>query len=273
MPNELCPIALARSLELTAPGFIVTVYGDMVLPRGEVLSMASLIDICARVGFGENQVRTAVSRLVAAGQLTGERQGRRSFYRLADTARAQFVQATTLLYASDPKPYAWMLLAFDEVSDDLRRAYHMAHVGGACWLAPDWGKVPPSSRLIMRSTDAPGLAGFWDLAPLEARYDRMIEGFSPLQRLISDVAEPLVLRLLLVHAYRGALLRDPQLPASQLPAEWSGARARALFRELYVQLSALAEAQIPRFDGADGALPARTEESTMQINGLMDFYK
>lgn len=74
---------LTAWLTVTAASFIVAVYGDVVVPRGEVLWMGSLIGICARIGISENLVRTATSRLVAAGRLEGERAGRRSFYRLA----------------------------------------------------------------------------------------------------------------------------------------------------------------------------------------------
>ena len=62
---------LLEDLRLTAASFIVTIYGDVALPRGEVLWMGSLIGVCARVGISENLVRTAVSRLVAAGRLEG----------------------------------------------------------------------------------------------------------------------------------------------------------------------------------------------------------
>lgn len=64
--------AIARLLagvELRSAPFIVTIYGDVVVPRGGVLWTGTLIDICARVGINESLVRTAVSRLVAAGSL------------------------------------------------------------------------------------------------------------------------------------------------------------------------------------------------------------
>ena len=67
---------------LRAASFIVTIYGDVVEPRGGLLWMGTLIEVCARAGISETRVRTAVSRLVAAGRLEGTREGRRSFYRL-----------------------------------------------------------------------------------------------------------------------------------------------------------------------------------------------
>ena len=268
MQTPPCPLALARALELTAPGFIITVYGDVVVPRGEVLWMGSLLDICARVGFGENQVRTAVSRLVASGRLSGERQGRRSFYRLADAARAEFGRATALLYAAAPPPQGWLLLALDEVPDDLRRAHHLAPVGGACWLAPDRGALPPGARVVMRvrdDRDVPGIAAFWDLDAVAARYDRMIAWLGPVAAGDPAPGDALTLRLLLVHAYRAAVLRDPFLPPALLPGDWSGAQARALFRDLYLRLTPDAEAGIAQLQDATGPLPTRTPDSMGRI--------
>ena len=41
------------------------------------------------------------------------------------------------------------------------------------------------------------------------------------------------MRTLLIHAYRRALLRDPQLPPALLPLDWPGAAAFALCRDFY----------------------------------------
>ena len=78
---------------LRANGFIITVYGDVAEPRGGRLWMATLIEICGSVGISETLLRTAVSRLVAAGRLEGARVGRRSSYRLTEAARREFAEA------------------------------------------------------------------------------------------------------------------------------------------------------------------------------------
>jgi PaaX-like protein len=54
-----------------ATGFIVTVCGDVVVPRRGVLWMGTLVRICAGLGLSEGLVRTAMSRLVAGGRLGG----------------------------------------------------------------------------------------------------------------------------------------------------------------------------------------------------------
>ena len=147
----------------------------------------------------------------------------------------------------------------------------LAPVGGACWLAPDRGALPPGARVVMRARgdqDVPGIAAFWDLEAVAVRYDRMIACLGPVA--VGDVApdDALTLRLLLVHAYRGAVLRDPFLPPALLPADWSGTRARALFRDLYLRMTPPAEAEIALLQDAEGPLARQTVESINRINML-----
>lgn len=280
MGQSTLAATLTQGLSLTAASFIVTVYGDVVVPRGGMLWMGSLIGICRRIGISENLVRTAVSRLVAAGRLEGERAGRRSFYRLAPAAQAEFAEAARLLYAPRPNLRGWLVLAAADLPDEIQRRFHITRMGGEVWLAPDLGEVPPGTDLVLRTEGNdlarhPGLARFWDLSGLQSRYDAMIARFSPLADTLRKQGEPpaadaLTARLLLVHVYRGALLRDPFLPEGAMPQGWSGEAARALFRRLYLDLSPAAEAEIARtLEDITGGLPARTAESESRIKGLM----
>ncbi len=97
----------------------------------------------------------------------------------------------------------------------------------------------------------------WDLAPHAAAYRALIGHFAPLETCApGDGAQALAARLLLVHAWRHALLRDPRLPPEALPADWPGHAARDLFHRLYAALSPLADSHIGRrFEGAQGLLP------------------
>ncbi len=270
---------LRQDLPMTAASFIVTVYGDAVAPRGEVLWMGSLIVVCDRVGIRENLVRTAVSRLVMADRLVGQRIGRRSFYRLAPAARTEFAEAARLLYAPRLRPSGWLILAADSFPEEIQRRYHLAPMGGDVWICPDWGDLPPKAQLLLRScgndpTLHPGLARFWDLEALARRYDAIVARFSPLAHLLRSgmhlaPADALTARLLLVHAYRGALLRDPLLPPGILPEDWSGTEAKSLFREIYQAISSSAQAGIAQaMEDEDGPLPASTPESDILLKGL-----
>src|SRR5690625_4764378 len=94
---------------ISAASFIVTLYGDVVEPRGGVLWMGSMIQAAQALGITENQVRTAVSRLVRAGQFQGERIGRRSYYRLTAAARDEFNDAAEVIYALKSQ-HRWQLV-------------------------------------------------------------------------------------------------------------------------------------------------------------------
>ena len=156
-----------------AAGFIVTIYGDVVEPRGGVLWMGNLIEICQAVGINESLVRTAVSRLVSAGQLLGERGGRRSFYRLTDEARVEFLQAAKTLFDPAPAPERWIILPRPEAEQEavlLRQGFTAA---GAFLIGPDRGREFKFPGPVFRAEAVDGfeeLCGFaakyWDLEPL-----------------------------------------------------------------------------------------------------------
>jgi phenylacetic acid degradation operon negative regulatory protein len=85
---------------LRAGSFIVTVYGDVILPRGGSVWIGNVIATCAQVGINESQSRTAISRLVEAGRLIGVRAGRRSFYRLTKDAALEFAAAARAIHGA-----------------------------------------------------------------------------------------------------------------------------------------------------------------------------
>ena len=268
--------AVMDGMELRAAAFIVTVYGDVVLPRGGVLWTGTLIDICGRVGISESLVRTAVSRLVAAQRLRGERAGRRSYYRLDVSARIEFEQAATLLFAADAPARGWQILHVPDLTPEAARRMRMGHMGGQVFIRPDRGQPPPPGALVFHASDTDGphqVARYWDLTAIDAAYGDMLARFGPLEAATRDEALPeaasLVARLLLVHAYRHVLLRDPRLPPAALPTDWKGQAARALFRALYLRLSPAAERHVgDMFLGEEGRLPARTAASDARLLGL-----
>ena len=71
-----------------------------------------------------------------------------------------------------------------------------------------------------------------------------------------DPATACMLRLLLIHEYRRLMLRDPDLPAQLLPADWPGQAARMLCKEIYRRLLAPSEQHLDElFQLADGTTP------------------
>lgn len=259
--------AIAEALPLRAAGFIVTLYGDAVVPRGGEVWIGTIIETCAMVGISETLVRTAVSRLVAAGQLEGWRRGRRSFYRLSDAARAEYEAAARIIYGpAEPGPGRWRFLHLPEAGGEAlmagleRQGY--ARLRPLLAVGPARGPVPRGCLSFEAEPEGPLLVEFaatsWDLAPHAAAYAAFRARFAPLDGLVPATgAEALAARLLLVHAWRQALLRDPRLPVAALPVDWPGRAARDLFHRLYAALSPAADSHIgARFEGAQGYLSA-----------------
>lgn len=276
----------AESRPLRAGSFIVTVYGDAVVPRSGELALASLIRVVEPFGISETLVRTAVSRLVQDGWLEGTRIGRRSFYRLTPTGTERFADATRRIYHGPPRPWGGeltLVLVPDAgaAREAIRRELHWIGFGslGAGMLfhpAPDMealrhalaasgfagealvtiGRADSNGALLRRLA-----ADAWPLDDLAARYRGFTEAFAAVgERLAAGDAlargPALSLRLLLVHEFRKAVLRDPLLPPDFLPEAWPGTAAHALAAAIYRQLARPAEQALDAVgEAAGGPLP------------------
>lgn len=269
---------------LKAAGFIVTIYGDVVEPRGGVVWTGNLIETCADVGISETLVRTAVSRLVAAGQLLGEREGRRSFYRLAAPARKEFAAAARLLFGPTETPDWHFVQLTDDAPDEAMQALERAgHARLGPRLAVGARPMPhlKQSAVVFRADVVSGeadlgafAADHWDLALHARAYRAFINRFKRLAAWFADgtklsAAESLAARLVLVHQFRLVVLRDPRLPQAALPADWPGEEARRIFSDLYLRLSPQADLHVSqKFVTADGALPETSEATARRLSLL-----
>jgi phenylacetic acid degradation operon negative regulatory protein len=271
-PRQITVAALVEPGELRAAGFIVTLYGDVVEPRGGLLWMGALVEVCGLVGISETRVRTAVSRLVAAGRLEGAREGRRSYYRLTEAARREFAAAAALVFDPPPRPAGWLIAEGEPGAG-------FAPLGSGLVIGPDAG-IPPGPALVFAATWRQGRAALhrfaeerWELSAQAAAYADFLARFAPLAASRAD--EPVdeeasfIARTLLVHAFRGVVLSDPRLPAEALPRDWPEERARDLFARLYGRLSPAADSFVSRvFASLDGPLPAATEATRRRLEVL-----
>jgi phenylacetic acid degradation operon negative regulatory protein len=247
---------LLEAFPVSAGAFVVTLYGDVVAPRGGEVWTGNVVETCAAVGIAETRVRTAVSRLVAAGRIEGTKLGRRSYYRLTPEAEREFAQAARLIYAPvrPPPMRGWHLVALPAALDRDAAAARLARLRfgfpqPGLALLPNRGEPLPSlpgCRFAATTHDHLGdlVGDAWPLEALAARMRRFVDGFARLGGRRLAPAEAVGLRLLLVHGFREIALSDPLLPPELLPAGWPGPDARALFARLYLALSPAADAAI-----------------------------
>ena len=114
----------------------------------------------------------------------------------------------------------------------------------------------------------------WNLDEIDARYAEFVTRFRPLIKALSGKNQireksAFLVRTLLIQEYRTVLLRDPLLPAELLPADWHGAAAYQLCRNLYRLVHRDADAYIDAaMETADGPLPPPTAEFMQRFGGL-----
>ncbi|QDL91934.1 PaaX family transcriptional regulator [Paroceanicella profunda] len=272
---------ILETFPVSAGAFIVTLYGDVVAPRGGELWMGNIVEACRAVQISESRVRTAVSRLVASERIAGEKHGRKSYYRLTEAANREFTHAARLIYS---RPRAeplrgWHLVALPQgagrealVHKLSRLRFGMAQPHLA--ILPDRGEpLPPLGAIHFRATTTDDLTELarsaWQLDALAGRIDRFVEGFSPLEGCSFPPAEALGLRLLLVHIFRDIALSDPALPLGMLPDTWQSPAARALFARLYLALTPDADAAVAAsFVDRNGTLTADPTRIARRIADL-----
>ena len=276
--------ALLIDLPIKAASFIVTIYGDVIEPRGGVVWIGNLIETCKNIGITEKLVRTAVSRLVAAGQLAGEREGRRSFYRLTNAAQAEFVEAAGLFYGPEPA-VRWQFVLIngpspEEVMQGLERE-GFARLSPRLAVGTHPAPTLPGRVIVFDAqlaTENGALREFaeeaWNLPRFAEAYREFLARFGAFSRRIGDCAalpafDCLIARLLLVHQYRLIMLREPHLPKSALPDNWPGEQARRLFADLYLLLSKKADGYVGRhFINEAGKLQETTPASQDRLDHL-----
>lgn len=270
--NDFSFGSLRMTHPLRAGSFIVTLLGDVVAPRGGEVWMGDIISFCATFGLSETLIRTAMSRLVAAGQVQGLRQGRRSYYALTQTARDEYATAAHVIYSHDHNR-TWRVLCFPDGQAVARVAAlqdtGLIALSDLMAIGPARGEIP--AQAIAITAEAEGSidlmramgAQLWPLSELVAEYGDFLDFAAQMDSLSPITAsDALGLRVLLVHAFRHIVLRDPRLPAPALPDDWVGHAAQAAFARIYLDLSKTADSLVAtQFASASGPLPRSTAET------------
>jgi phenylacetic acid degradation operon negative regulatory protein len=287
-----------RQRPIRGGSLLITIFGDSIAPRGGAITLGSLIGLAQPFGLTERLVRTSVARLARDGWLEARREGRRSEYRLTPTGEDRFAEATRRIYGEIPDSWdgQWTLLILPpppnggrrrDIRDDLRWL-GFGQVSPGVFAHPNWsveqaraglkGLDGAGGALLLKSssdgneTDRRLVTAGWDLGDLTRRYRRFVDTFMPVLEAVMPSLNgeaAFVIRTLLIHEYRKVHLRDPLLPPALLPADWVGAAAYDLSRQLYSLMFPAAESYLSTSASTMTApLPAANRAAYARFGGL-----
>lgn len=246
---------------VSARGLLFTVLGEFVLPAGGSAWTSAFIQTFARLGVEEKAIRQALARTGADGWIKPERHGRRTRWLLTPAGTRLLTEGTERIYEFAGSQRDWdgsWLLVLARVPESDRPARHLlrTRLGWAGLGSPAPGvwitthtermaevddvlrQVGVTDRQIFAGEHRGGgdlgnlVAQAWDLPAIEKEYEEFIAEFAA-----SSAQDPMIRLTELVHAWRRFPSIDPGLPASLLPARWSGARAAKLFAARHAKWS------------------------------------
>ena len=202
---------------------------------------SELLALTAGFGIKESELRVALTRMVAAGDLVRSADG----YRLADRLLARPRRQDDAL---DPHTTdwdgRWITCVVTDVGADartraaLRTALQQARFGElreGVWLRPDnlrdtWVPEKRVRVLVCRDDDPVGLAArLWDLPGWARAGDRLLREMSR--------ARGIPARFAVAAAMVRHLLTDPVLPPELLPARWPGKALRETYTDFAAEMA------------------------------------
>jgi phenylacetic acid degradation operon negative regulatory protein len=288
-----------RQRPLRGGSLIVTMFGDSIMPRGGAVTLGSLIALAAPFGLNERLVRTATARLAKEEWLEGHRAGKRSEYHLSRDGRERFAEATRRIYSAPDTPWSgrWTLVVLPPMRAAERKELRedliwrgFGELSSTAFAHPELDSrslraqgrpLGPLSKIIifdanLAHDDAPQrlVSLGWDLEDLSLRYRRFVKRFERVLKALHGLraldAQPcFIVRTLLIHEYRRLHLRDPLLPARLLKADWPGAQAAALCRDIYARVFAASEVHLSRVAAQlAGPLPAPDASVMQRFGGI-----
>lgn len=270
---QQCIEYIINAQNLKGTSLIATIYGDSVLHRGGSMSLGSLITMMALFGFNERAVRTAIFRLVKKNWLSSEKLGRVSYYKITPTSHQLYLQAEKRIYSNQLQEWdgSWCLVLLDNLSTK-KRAILKKELG---WLG--YASISTNVMAYPRSQDT-GLTNLltqynttddvvvfnsqvtplafsmnsqklleksWNIDAIRVNYTNYLDNFREIASLLSQyeptVQQAFQIRTLLIHHYRRAILKDPDLPLELLPIDWPFVHACNLTANIYKTTYELAD--------------------------------
>jgi phenylacetic acid degradation operon negative regulatory protein len=254
---------------MQARSALFDLYGDYLRPRGGRAPVAALVRLLAPLGIAPPAVRTAVSRMVRQGWLHPLRLVSGPGYLLTPKAARRLDEAAARIYRTGRSGwdgrFDLILLHGGLGKRDANRLAFLGYgaLGDHAWVAPrsadevdtvlDEAGVGYERFSAAHAAGSPGAAEVvgqaWDLAELARSYETFMADLRPTVTAVttrSSDEQAYAARFQLVHTWRSFLFRDPQLPASLLPARWPGAIAAGFFDRHAARLRPAADRYVER---------------------------
>lgn len=255
--NEISP--KAKSL-------IITFFGDTVFPYGGTIWLGSLVKFMEEFDISEKLTRTSIFRLTKEGWLSSKKFGRESYYSLSDLAIDRFIKAHYSVYAYDEqeKDRDWLVLFTNGVKADketelakVLKKEGFANTAKHVHMHPHYKMEYMQDILIKHElqNDVLLIKGpiempmnkemlkdmihtYWDMNDVEQRYQNFITKFRRVFSLKTPIDEftdkqCFMLRVMLIHEYRRALLFDPKLGNDLVSIDWLGKASSSLVESIY----------------------------------------
>ncbi|QKW14349.1 PaaX family transcriptional regulator C-terminal domain-containing protein [Verrucosispora sp. NA02020] len=271
-PSDRAAVGRARAQRL-----LVTLLGDHWHAGRSPLPSGGLVAVLAEFGIAPANARATLARLTQRGMLERTKEGRRTSYRLTESASQTLRRGARRIFASsdsDDWDGVWTLLAFTLPLDDAhQRRLLRARLRwltfwplyDATWVTPhdrfdevheQLGELGVTDAVVLRSRDfellpstRARLEAAWRIDVLADGYQRFLERHRTVARQADAGAvgpsAALVARTELVNDWRALVGDDPDLPARFLPASFPRAQARVMFLRT---ATALAEPAQQRFE-------------------------
>jgi len=252
---------------MRSTSLIITVFGDVISCHGGVIWLGSLVKAMSLMGINERLVRTSVFRLVKEDWLCAKRVGRRSYYRFTTYGENEYQRAASRIYGEPKTPWngRWQLLLVRDIEESVIREKFRRSLQwqGFRLISPGVFAKPESGGIsVMQTLEEFGVkdqvipmeastfegtsknllssivAEHWHLKDVADRYKVFLRRFDEINSLLDggitfSMADAFVVRVLLIHDLRRAILQDIRLPDEILPADWPGRAAEKLAANIY----------------------------------------
>jgi phenylacetic acid degradation operon negative regulatory protein len=237
---------------------MLTFLGNYVLRRDIAVFSGSFIEVFARLGVGEQAIRSTLTRMVGRDLLARHRSGRRMHFGLTQRSARILLDGEVRVWehgaVNTDWDGRWTVLAFSMPESwqrqrhDLRSRLTWAgfgRLGNGMWIAPSrvdvgpliadlglGGHVKVFTGAAEEPTDVPKMIrDAFDLDGLAAGYRAFLDRWDHPDPM-PDAPDHLARYLWMLTEWLQLVRVDPRLPMEHLPAHWPAVRGQELLREL-----------------------------------------